>query len=194
LCHGSERLVTKMEFSHAIAITCCKPSGSTFTPASNIGLSHKDEDDQAIRWSLTLSHIYHYGEPVAVTSTGGNTRDTIQQLHVVALGGLFRAWRLPVSESTNAAKWMLGLWDALDGRQPHRLQNKKRYLPWLCGLIIVSRPLLHIEDEDTELCTMLLNFGRRRGKDFFGPTNLPHQFFGLLNRCLLSAMKEPDRR
>jgi hypothetical protein len=133
---------------------------------ATIGLSHKDEDDQAIRWSLTLSHLYHYGEPVAVTSTGGNTRVTIQQLHVVALGGLFRAWGLPLSESTNVANWMLGLWNALDDRQSHRLQNNREDLPWLYGLVIASRSLLRIQDEDTELCAMLLNFGGRRGKGF----------------------------
>jgi hypothetical protein len=166
------------------------PSSAVVT----IGLSHKDEDDQAIRWSLTLSHLYHYGEPVAVTSTGGNTRVTIQQLHVVALGGLFRAWGLPLSESTNVASWMLGLWDALDDGQSHRLQNNKADLPWLYGLVIASRSLLRIQNEDTELCTMLLNYGGRRGKDFLGPANWPCPLFGLLSPCLLSALKEPDIR
>jgi hypothetical protein len=165
------------------------PSSAVVT----IGLSHKDEDDQAIRWSLTLSHLYHYGEPVAVASTGGNTRVTIQQLHVVALDGLFRAWGLPLSESTNAANWMLGLWGALGSGQPHRLQHMKEDLSWLYGLVIASQSLIHIQDEDAELCTMLLNFGRRRGKEFLGPTH-SSQLFGLLHPCLLSAMKEPDSR
>ena len=166
------------------------PSSAVLT----IGLSHKEEDIQAISWSLTLSHLYHYGDPISVRTTGDNTRVTMEQLHVVALAGLVRAWGHPLHETTEVADWILSLWNALLIEQPNRLKKTKERFPWLYALVLASRSLLKIQLEDADMYHKLSNFGHRRGMGFLGPPDRIDSCFGLLRPAILSALKESYER
>ena len=59
-----------------------------------IGLQSSRALDEGLSWSLDLSYLQHYGDPVSITSSVGNngSRITISELQLVAFGSLLRAW------------------------------------------------------------------------------------------------------
>ena len=64
---------------------------------------------QGSGWSLALSQHRYYGDPVTVQSTGDYSRVTIQQLHIVGLGSIFKAWRIKKRDFITVAQWSTSL-------------------------------------------------------------------------------------
>lgn len=54
-----------------------------------IGLQSSEQPhENGIQWSLTLSHLRFYGDPVTVKTDGNNSRVDMKQLHMLAFGSL----------------------------------------------------------------------------------------------------------
>ena len=60
-----------------------------------VGLQNNDAvdgEEGGFKWSLALSHLRYYGDPVNVEVQGTNTRLTVRQLHLAILGVLLWYW------------------------------------------------------------------------------------------------------
>ena len=139
-------------------------------------------------WSLTLSHYRYYGDPVTVRSETDFSRVNIQQLHLVALGSLFHAWRVDQRDLLPAAKCLVSLWNFLcQGSPPKHLVKA---IPWLEYLAHAAEKLLI---SDTEGPRQLFTFGKRRAKDFLGISDrVPKPFFGLASEAILDGLSQDD--
>jgi hypothetical protein len=154
-----------------------------------LGLEYKGQpSDHFTRWSLALSHLRYYGDPVPVRSTEQLSRVHISQLWLVALGVIFCKWDVPYTRFDDALRWF----EELGGR----LRQTRRFsvdLPWLSRLCSAATGL---EGEKRNTATMLVKYGWRRGSNFLGSNVTPNvnlAFFGLCNRNLMEALsRESD--
>lgn len=129
----------KVEFKDGLI-----PSGGVGT----VGLVSNTTEEDGIRWSLALSHLQYYGEPVLVRSDQESLRLTFAQLRVVALGGLFGSWKLSHRDFLLAAEWIKLLWNRMDVARDHTKDNGYSEFEWLRQIAAAADQLLAVEDED----------------------------------------------
>ena len=157
-----------------------------------VGLQWADDQDwQGIRWSLALSHLCYYGDPIEIDSRGDGTRVTMTQLHMIAFGALLAGWQVPRTMVADSAKWFNALWTLL--RKVKVQHPTPGYMSWIEILASAASNLTESSCEEQETCRMLLNLGRRRGKNFLGGFDGPLfglPFLGLCNPHCLSALCE----
>ncbi|KAF1925279.1 uncharacterized protein M421DRAFT_423813 [Didymella exigua CBS 183.55] len=172
----------KVEFKDGLI-----PSGGVGT----VGLVSNTTEEDGVRWSLALSHLQYYGEPVLVRSDQESSRLTFAQLRVVALGGLFGSWKLSHRDFLLAADWIKLLWTRMDVAEDHTKDNGYSEFEWLRQIAAAADQLLAVEDENHQQNFQLLKHGSRRGKSFLsGPGYISSPFFGLLNTLTLHGLLE----
>ncbi|KAH6616942.1 hypothetical protein F5144DRAFT_623806 [Chaetomium tenue] len=149
-----------------------------------LGLEYKGQpSDNFTRWSLALSHLRYYGDPVPVRSTEQLSRLHISQLWLVALGVIFCKWDIPYTRFDDALRWFEEL-----GRRLNQTRRFSAELPWLSRLCSAATGL---EGEKRNTATMLVKYGWRRGSNFLGSNIAPDvnlAFFGLCNRNVMEAL------
>ena len=143
---------------------------------------------QGASWSLALSHYRYYGDPITVQSTGDFSRVTIQQLHIIGLGSILKAWQTSKRDFLTVAHWFSSLWDflvhegsngALDG------------LGWFKFLAQAAKEVLRSSSRNESSAFQLLTYGERRGKQLLGlPTESVKPYFGLANEGILAGLSE----
>ena len=140
------------------------------------------EEQKGVQWSLSLSHLRFYGDPVNLSATAGDAslRITMRELHYAALGSLFAAWTPYVTDNVSGCEFLLALRNAVGS--PDDLD-----LPWLRLLWDASRCFLDLWDPlEKENACALIALGRRRGHTFFGwEKEFPIRLFGLINPIIL---------
>lgn len=57
-------------------------------------------------WSLCLTHLRYYGDPVPVESVEDRTRASISQFRVIVLGAVLESWQVPLCERRDAVRWI----------------------------------------------------------------------------------------
>ena len=76
----------------------------TLVPATGVAaIGLQSLKNRASQWSLTPSRLQYYGRPVQVESTRDSSRVTMDQLHIISLGGVLRQWKLTRSDQELAA-------------------------------------------------------------------------------------------
>ncbi|KAI4595251.1 hypothetical protein KJ359_006925 [Pestalotiopsis sp. 9143b] len=122
-------------------------------------------DDGNVNWSVSLSHLRYYGQPVAIerSLTMDTDRITIQDLQYIALGCVFSSWTNNFSlDVVEASECLVALGDCigLPGGEgvPHQSD-----LDWLALLIAAARGLVTSQGEGRENVLYFIEFGRRRG-------------------------------
>lgn len=146
--------------------------------------------DQCSSWSLALSHLRYYGNPVTVESHTDFTRVTIQQLHIVALGCLLDSWDIHKRDTLSVAQWFVDLWGFL---YRHSSKDYLGGLDWLQYLAQAAKTILQLGNRDKQTAIQLLDYGRRRAKCFLGdPAKSLEPFFGLGRRSILAGLSEVD--
>lgn len=153
-----------------------------------VGLDSMEADiDLGIRWSLTLSHLRHYGDPVRIDTCEDNTRITMSQLNVVGFGAFMRTWGLAPKSFQTAAELITSVWNCLlKGSSKEALFQS---FPWLYWAAESACCVLLLLKSNADSANMLLGFGSRRGAEFLGTEkvqNLPA--FGLCNDIVLHAL------
>lgn len=158
-----------------------------------------DDDLGGFRWSLALSHLRYYGDAVKVEVKDINTRVTMRQLHLAILGVLFWHWKIPRCDTLHAAVVIDMLWKTVI--EADKLQGFERTSPyslwfWLQAASQAASELLSTKEEELEASKMLVDFGRRRGRNFLNTGhNNGHEddaaFFGLLNPHTIAALSAP---
>ena len=139
-------------------------------------------------WSLTLSHFRYYGDPVTVKSETDFSRVNIQQLHLVALGSLFHAWRVDKRDLLSAAKCLVSMWKFLCKGSAY--EHLVKAIPWLQYLVHAAQELLISGTKDAH---QLFTFGKRRAKNILGISKtVPEPFFGLASEAILDGLSQDD--
>ncbi|MCJ1419369.1 hypothetical protein MMC32_005723 [Xylographa parallela] len=162
-----------------------------------VGLNyHHDRPDEGVYWSLPLSHIRFYGDPVVHSRSAGidGSRMTMQELQVVALGNAVLGWEEYENDPLAAAESILVLWECLIGIKGSKSNRFKKFLrdgsSWLHMLFNAARDLIESEGLARETLLKAFSLGQRRGA-FLCHTATLGSFFNLCetNR-LLSILTE----
>ncbi|KAL7913895.1 hypothetical protein GGI35DRAFT_438893 [Trichoderma velutinum] len=161
------------------------PFNDTLFPNAGIlsvGLEYKGPSDNVTKWSLALSHLRYYGDPVLVRSNDKQTRVDIHQLWLVTLGVIFRQWEVSYSNFDDAVAWFQELNKIL--RQGNEAQQTE--LSWLIRLCDTAST---IKDDNRKEAGRLIKYGWRRATKLLGPDDraMRTPFFGLCNPFVMSA-------
>ena len=154
-----------------------------------VGLQSSDEKHYSgIQWSLTLSHLRYYGDPVAVETDGNDSRVNIKQLHMVILGSLLSLWSVPAEEVREVALWFQTLWNTLEVAVPKKVIASA--LPWLLTMVEIADEVLVSQGDDWETFRLLVHYGSRRASRFLTKsTDTFSPFFGLGNPYVLAIIE-----
>ena len=170
---------------------CVNPSG-----VGNIGYSRREPGvDTRMTWSLALSHLRYYGDPVIVKSDLPSSRITIHQLHLVALGSLFSHWHISQRDVGPASQWFMCLWDQLrinvSDTDKHQAPEGLDWLQYFaeaasktdCADLVIKK---EVDD--------LVAYGIRRAKRLLGAgTQSLIPYFGLGNPCILAGLSQTNK-
>lgn len=153
-----------------------------------IGLSASGNDTGA-KWSLSLSHLRYYGDPVTVSMPAevDSSRITMQQLLLVALGSVIGSWGMCGSTAQNGAELFIALKECLGGEDYIFLRSDLRWLSplWIAAKAFLDSPHGTQRDEASHL----IAYGRRNGQSFLEQEELTREpIFGLANPLSLHAM------
>ncbi|KAL8789433.1 MAG: hypothetical protein Q9213_001190 [Squamulea squamosa] len=142
--------------------------------------SASTDNDPGVQWSLSLSHLRYYGNPVTVTSRTSalGSRISMEDLHMVALGAVFGAWGQCFTDPYAGAKAISAIRSCLDISTDEELE---RDLPAMHLLWSTARRLLTCcceTERKSLLC--LIAYGRRRAQNFLlEPSHTLKPAFGL---------------
>ncbi|MDI1491599.1 MAG: hypothetical protein OHK93_002808 [Ramalina farinacea] len=144
-------------------------------------------------WSLALSHLRHYGDPVVVQSVLDFSRVTIRQLHLVALGSLYHHWGVSQRDIESVSHWFSNLWSHVQEAQVGaKGQPATEELFWLQCFAEAADKILASDGATQKEALQLVAYGQRRGKRFLGETSqVLTPFFGLCNPCILAGLSNP---
>lgn len=150
--------------------------------------------DRGLTWSLALSHLRYYGDPIIAKSDVDFSRVTIQQLHIVVLGNIFDHWEVSQRDTEPACQWFLDLWERLlQTSVEHSELYEIEGLRWLRFLVEAARTILCQDVVLKKEAHLLLAYGRRRAKRFLtGDIKRLRYFFGLCSTCNLVALSDAD--
>ena len=154
-----------------------------------VGLQSSDlEHETGIQWSLALSHLRYYGDPVSVVTDGSDSRVDMKQLHMVMFGSLLGLWSVPAEEVREVAAWFQVLWHTLEVADSKEVIASA--LPWLRTLVEIADEILVSQGDDWETSRLLVHYGSRRASRFLAePTNTFRPFFGLGNPYVLATIE-----
>ena len=172
--------IRKVEFNDC----CVDPRG-----VGTIALEPRStKAGQGPSWSLALSHLRYYGDPVTVKSDLDFSRISIQQLHIVVLGSIFSAWKVHQRDTLLVAHWFVSLWGIL---KQDAGEGALRGLDWLRYLAEAAKAVLLCSTHSETSGLQLLYYGQRRGKRLLGaPDGVFRPFFGLADELVLAGLSE----
>lgn len=158
-----------------------------FPPAAilTLGLEPRDSrSDNLCQWSLALSHLKYYGDPVKVRSEEVIQRVSFQDLWMVALGALLRQWHITSSGLGASIMWFQCLGKLLKTSPA----SSSHELSWLLKLCDTASSIDQPDATDKDSRMQLVEFGWRNKSPFFGlVSSIDTPFFGL---CKLNIIRE----
>jgi hypothetical protein len=161
-----------------------------------LGLQREDSIGSGVHWSLALSHLRFYGDPVPVERSIGSDygRLTLPELHLVALGSVISSWSDPADiDILEAADCFVALGECLsqNNGEQQKIEGFNSDLHWLELLIKAARGLLDSTNLDREHGLSLVEYGRRRGRRFLDPDFCDRvPMFGLSNPLQLFEVSD----
>jgi hypothetical protein len=79
--------------------------------ALTVGLQFATESQgTGMQWSMTLSHLLYYGDPVKVGAQSESQRVSIDAIMLNALGAMFSCWHLSEKEEKGASLFLSQIW------------------------------------------------------------------------------------
>ena len=142
-------------------------------------------DHDGIYWSLSLSHIRYYGDPVLTTTYTSRdaSRLSIDELHLLALGSTLARWGNMGLDPYTGARFFFSLCSAIGNPQ------ESLGLTWLDVLYKASNRFLQASEEERKYLVSIIALGRRRGSKFLGETyNHPPPLLGLNHPFIMSIV------
>ena len=161
-----------------------------------IALTPRSESSiQGTSWSLALSHLRFYGDPITVESRADFSRVSIDQLHIVALGSLFGHWEVSQRDQSAAAQWFVDLWALLSMSDAGVDSNVLEGLIWLQDLALAAAQVVSSRADKRQEALQLLGYGQRRASRFLNVSErylVP--FFGLAYAPVLAGLSEEENK
>jgi hypothetical protein len=144
------------------------------TGVLTLGLKLSSDSGHGVRWSLPLSKLRFYGDPVISTTTLNSTRSTVpyDSFFYVALGCLSRSWPYESDYSTLCTFYKL-LWELVR-------EKCNQHVSWLQHLAAASTKILSSKNEEHRLMKQVIGLGSRR-ETFVAP---PSGYRGLESQLL----------
>ncbi|KAM5362630.1 hypothetical protein ACJZ2D_012459 [Fusarium nematophilum] len=145
------------------------------------------EQRHGIFWSLPLSHLRFYGDPVLATThtTRDASRVSMEELQFLAFGSAISSWGDHYLDAQEVAKFFRALelkggpFDAPDFR-------------WLLPLCRVSEALLSATDEDFQNARSMIALGRLNGRQFLSDNGFhPPPYLGIGHPFTSQLLKKP---
>ena len=151
-------------------------------------------DDLGVRWSLSLSHLRYYGDPVTVTtsSSANGSRITMEELHMIALGAVFGAWGACITDPLVGARLVVVIRSLFGMETDVELETRMPafHLLWSAAKRLIE--CLSDTERQSSLC--LIAYGRRRAQHFLlRPTDTVSPIFGLADPDVLWRAISADR-
>ena len=157
---------------------------------------------EGVYWSLALSHLRYYGNPVL--STAMTSRDSlrvnIEEVRLLTLGSILSGWGDVGRNVDDAAAFFVTVFNRI--KQCKRLATpSSQFLcsrkSWLGILAITSEKLLKMEGKEKESALLTIALGRRRGHTFLVKSeDYPPPLFGLASLYtihILSTDSQSDK-
>jgi len=144
-------------------------------------------------WSLALSHLRFYGDPVPVESQEDRTRASVAQLQVIVLGSVLESWQVPLNERLDAIKWINTLWTYLEVTCPFEqaAMPLSIYTSWLAPLAKAAKYVLSSNSNVRAVCEDYLSHGERWASRFLLDSDqVLRPYFGLCNPLIMAALEE----
>ena len=96
--------------------------------------SASPDNDAGVQWSLSLSHLRYYGDPVKVSTSADldSLRTSMEELHIIALGAVLGSWSRSLGDSVAAAECLVALRGCHDRGINGTLEEKLPRLDFLC--------------------------------------------------------------
>lgn len=170
-----------------------------------IDLEHPDETVGSISWSLPLSYLRYYGDPVMVNQTLGVTtsRISMDQFRFVLLGCVISTWSTFSNSADTSLDLLITLMKAL--RQPERsfpyreklmrMQEIVKKTSWLGQILTAAEDLPSGSDIERATARKLMEYGRRYGRFLCDADDHPPPFFGLSYiPSLFSLLEDSEAR
>ncbi|RLL96809.1 hypothetical protein CFD26_105475 [Aspergillus turcosus] len=144
-----------------------------------------------LKWSLTLSHLKYYGDPVVARSNRDFTRVTFRQFKLVLLGSLCREWKASPREFEVIAQWLLDIWSILGELD----SDARSRFQWLKHLVDAAQDLLHCGGLVKQTTMQLVQYGHRRAKSFLvDRSEVLIPYFGICSPGTLAALSQHNDR
>lgn len=174
----------------------CEVSRPTLSPPGGTGTINSEEASDpniegGLKWSLTLSHLKYYGDPVVARSKRDFTRVTFRQFKLVLLGSLCREWKASPREFEVIAQWLLDIWSILGELD----SDARSRFQWLKHLVDAAQDLLHCGGLVKQTTMQLVQYGHRRAKSFLADrSEVLIPYFGICNPGTLAALSQHNDR
>jgi hypothetical protein len=145
-----------------------------------LGASSCSPDNEgSVYWSLPLSYLRYYGDPVPTSTNIGEptTQLRFPEFFQVVLGTIFSSWGESASDLEKASRFVLCLGEFVSGNQSihHAAPNS-----WLDFLAQSAELFLSATGDEMQHFRNLILRGRRRYKNFLAePGEHPPPLFGL---------------
>ncbi|KAL6901568.1 hypothetical protein GGI43DRAFT_422463 [Trichoderma evansii] len=156
-----------------------------------IDLEHTDDSTGSISWSLPLSYLRYYGDPVHVKQTLGvvSNRISMDQFRFILLGCVISTWPTPTFTKSvdKSLDLLMTLIKALrwPERSIHipsdlkRMQQLTSKTSWLGQILTAVEDLSADSEIERETARKLMEHGRRHGQFLCNKKDHPPPFFGL---------------
>ncbi|KAK2012149.1 hypothetical protein LZ32DRAFT_678456 [Colletotrichum eremochloae] len=116
------------------------------------------------RWSLALSHLRYYGDPVKVQSEGTLQRVNVGQLWLAALGATLRQWQVQLSNLRDSVIWFERMGILIQNTS----QRNSAEISWLRKMFEAVSTFSTASIPEQQTIMSLVQFGHRRGIRFLG--------------------------
>ncbi|KAJ0156320.1 hypothetical protein CTA2_12790 [Colletotrichum tanaceti] len=157
----------------------CIWAAATSTTASvvpSLGLECMTQRGDFNRWSLALSHLRYYGNPVKVKSEGLLQRVTGDQIWLIALGAILRQWQVDLSNLKDSVIWFGRVGTVIENAS----QRDAAEISWLRKMCKAVSPFSSASAQEQQILMSLVQFGHRRALRFLGSRGaVQRPYFGL---------------
>lgn len=161
-------------------------------------------ENRGTHWSLCLSHLKFYGDPVRVESVEDKTRATLPQFLVIVLGSVLENWHVSIQDRLDAIKWIRDLWGIMKRTAPYDPGNMPlaSQTSWMAVLGEAADIFTSATGSLQEQYENYLDHGELWGRRFLldldsadhssdDPVIGIRPYFGLCNPMLMQALEEP---
>lgn len=170
-----------------------------------IDLEHPDDTAGSISWSLPLSYLRYYGDPVIINRTLSVTsnRISMDQFRFVLLGCVISTWSTITNSADASIDLLITLMKAL--RWPERsspdpenlkcMQEMVKKTSWLGQILTAAEDLSSGSEIERATAGKLMEYGRRHGQFLCYKNEHPPPFFGLSDiSTLISLLMDSEAK